>query len=71
MEKGYWEDGYVQFFCKTNERRSPEINRGSIQINKLIYIQIDYNIPDMAFRVLCSCDEYSKPNNQISDNAIM
>ncbi|XP_064381999.1 leucine carboxyl methyltransferase 1-like isoform X2 [Halichondria panicea] len=27
-QKGYWEDDFVKYFCRTSDRKSPEINRG-------------------------------------------
>lgn len=28
--KGYWQDRYVGLFCKSSERKSPEISRGRL-----------------------------------------
>ena len=37
VQKGYWEDGFVQFFCRSTDRKSPEINRGEAWIFAKVY----------------------------------
>ncbi len=27
-QKGYWKDDFVKHFCRSSDRKSPEINRG-------------------------------------------
>ena len=50
VDQGYWKDDYVQFFCRSAEKRTPEICRGYyarvLSIQKLL----------VKFLKLTSCD---------------
>ena len=28
VQKGYWKDDFIKYFCRSADRKSPEINRG-------------------------------------------
>ena len=28
VDRGYWSDAYIKFFCRSADRKAPEINRG-------------------------------------------
>lgn len=59
--KGYWQDNFVGLFCKSSERKSPEISRGEFDYANLfmeyklisaLYQLLGYYARVTAFRIL-------------------
>ena len=71
VQKGYWKDQYLPLFIRSNERKTPEINRGyyarvkaiTILIHKFIKVFNYCRFPD-AFTLIYFCFVLQLTNGQ-------